>query len=277
MDNKYQKYSGAGNKFIIFNNLDDNIINHSETVLSLFKDGNNAEIDGVIFVQKSIPGDFWMNYYNKDGTGNSLCGNGLRCTVQYIRDNGFTEKNDLLIESVGNLYRCIVLDENLISVAFPPPNIIRADLRLKVNFSGWGEDLKCSYVDVGSPHIVIFIDRLQKQELNTLEEVNVEEWGREIRLHKDLLPEGANVNFVQLLDSVNSEIALRTYERGVERETLACGTGALSSGLISFIIKDIKPPIKILTRSGEFLTVNFKTDGNELTDLTLTGKALRYE
>lgn len=275
MDNQYQKYSGTGNKFIIFNNLEGNISNHSDTVLNLFEDGSNAEIDGVIFVEKSISGDFWMNYYNKDGTGNSLCGNGLRCTVQYLRDNGLTENNELQIESVGNLYKCIVLAENLISVAFPPPNIVRADLRLKVNFSGWGEDLKCSYVDVGSPHIVIFIDRLQKQELNTLEEVNVEEWGREIRMHKDLLPDGANVNFVQLLDSVNSEIAMRTYERGVERETLACGTGALSSGLISFIIKEIKPPIKILTRSREFLTVDFKTDGNEFTELTLAGKAVR--
>ena len=94
-------------------------------------------------------------------------------------------------------------------------------------------------------------------------------------MHKDLQPEGANVNFVQLLDSVNSEIAIRTYERGVERETLACGTSALSSGLISFITKDIKPPVKILTRSGEYLVVDFKTDGNEFARLTLTGKAVK--
>ena len=275
MDNQYQKYSGAGNKFIIFDNLDGAINNRSETVVGLFEEGRNDEIDGVIFIEKSVPGDFWMNYYNKDGTDNSLCGNGLRCTVQYLIDNGLTDKNDLQIESVGNLYHSKVVEPNMIRVSFPPPDIIRSDLRLKVNFTGWGEDLRCSFVDVGSPHIVIFIDRIEKENLNSVDDVNVDEWGRGIRMHKDLQPEGANVNFIQLLDSVSSEVAMRTYERGVERETLACGTGALSSGLISFIVKDLKPPIKILTRSGEYLYVDFKTDGNEFAELTLTGKAVR--
>ena len=267
---EYQKYSGAGNKFIIFDNLDDGITNRSETVLGLFENGNNDEIDGVIFVEKSTLGDFWMNYYNRDGTGNSLCGNGLRCTVQFLLDNSLTDKHDLIIESIGKTFSCKVNDDGKITVTFPPPEIIRAGIKLKTALSDWSEDLPCSYINVGTPHIVIFIEDLG---LDSLEDVKVNEWGRSIRMHKDLMPEGANVNFIKVTG--DNEIAMRTYERGVERETLACGTGALSSAITVFAVKNIIPPIDILVRSGEHLTVGFGYDSNEIGALTLTGGAVR--
>jgi diaminopimelate epimerase len=272
----YQKYSGAGNKFIIFDNLESSIADHSSTVIDLFKDGANEEVDGVIFVEQSPIGDFSMNYFNRDGTADSLCGNGLRCMTRFISDNQLSDKKLLHIASIGNVYISGILDDGRITVSFPPPHIIRAEMKLKVNFSGWWEDLPCSYVDVGSPHIVIFIEDIADGTL-AMDDINVEEWGRNIRMHKDLLPAGANVNFVSVTDSSKSFLTLRTYERGVERETLACGTGALSAGMISFIKKSISPPVNILTRSGEYLSVGFNTEGNDFKDLTLTGGAVRYE
>ncbi|HLT23614.1 MAG TPA: diaminopimelate epimerase [Ignavibacteria bacterium] len=276
MNKSYQKYSGAGNKFIIFDNLSDDIADRSEMVVSLFKNGANDEVDGVIFLEKGDPGDFSMNYFNRDGTADSLCGNGLRCTTRFISDNALSPKKLLHIASIGNIYLSGILDDGRITVSFPPPMIIRAEMKLKVNFSGWWEDLPCSYVDVGSPHIVIFIDDIGKG-LKSMDEVNVEEWGRNIRMHNDLLPAGANVNFVQVTDPADSSLIIHTYERGVERETLACGTGALSSGIVAFIKKGLQPPINMFTRSGEILSVGFKVDGNEFRELTLTGGAERYE
>lgn len=271
---EFQKYSGAGNKFIIFDNIDDGIKNRSEVVLSLFHDGSNEEIDGVIFIEKSEIGDFHMNYYNRDGTADSLCGNGLRCTVRYLLDNNLTGKKNIKIESIGKLFPCTVNDDERITVTFPPPDIIRSHTKLKVDFSGRLEDLNCSYVDVGTPHIVIFIEEIGDGTLS-LDDVNVNEWGRNIRMHKDLIPEGANVNFVKITSEGNGSIAMRTYERGVERETLACGTGALASGIASFTVKGIRPPVNILARSGEFLTVGFDHNSGEIGALSLTGPAVR--
>lgn len=276
MAKQFQKYSGAGNKFIIFDNLDNGITAHSQTVLDLFDNGNNNEVDGVIFVEKASTGDFGMNYFNRDGTADSLCGNGLRCTTRFISDNALSEQKLLHISSIGNIYLSGILDDERITVSFPPPQIIRVEMKIKVNFSGWWQDLPCSYVDVGSPHIVIFIEDIDDGSIK-IDEVNVEEWGRNIRMHKDLLPAGANVNFVSITDPQKASLTLRTYERGVERETLACGTGALSTGIISFIKKGLQPPIEILTRSGEILSVGFKAVDNEFRDLTLTGGAERYE
>lgn len=271
---KYQKYSGSGNKFIIFDNLDGSVPDHRNAVLGLFENGANEEIDGVIFIEKSSIGDFWMNYYNRDGTADSLCGNGLRCTVKYLRDNGLTDKNELNIESIGKIFPCVFNPDGRITVSFPPPEIIRTEIKFKVNFSGWSEDLECSYVNVGTPHVVIFIDNI-KGGLTLLEDVNVNEWGRNIRMHKDLLPEGANVNFIKVIDPGKSEIKMRTYERGVERETLACGTGALSSAIIAFAVKNTAPPVNVLTSSGEYLTVGFEHSGDEIGALTLTGNAVK--
>lgn len=269
---EFQKYSGAGNKFIIFDNRDNSIGDRTKTVLDLFKGGDNEEIDGVIFLESSNAADFHMNYYNRDGTADSLCGNGLRCTVRYIKDNGFAEKNDIIIESIGKLFHSLINDDGRITVTFPSPGIIRSRIKLKVNFSDWSEDLDCSYIDVDTPHIVIFVDEIGNGTLS-LEDIKVDEWGRNVRMHKDLMPEGANVNFVTITGE--NSISMRTYERGVERETLACGTGALASAIAAFTVKGVLPPVDILARSGDTLTVGFSHSADDIGELTLTGPAVR--
>lgn len=270
-----QKYSGAGNKFIIIDNLKNEITDREKKTIELCSSEENSETDGVIYVENSDVSDYKMNYYNRDGTGNALCGNGLRCTVKFIEDNRISDKTDLKIEAVSDIYECKNLNGGMISVAFPPPGKIKTNFKLKVHFQEWWEMLNCSYVDCGSPHIVVFTDEIEKPVITSLEEVNITEWGRNIRMHKDLMPEGANVNFVREISKDESEIEIRSYERGVEGETLACGTGALSSALIYFILRNQKDEVKVLTRSGEYLYVKFDIEKRKLKKIFLTGNAVR--
>jgi len=192
-----QKYSGAGNKFIILNNLSGQITDRKNEVIKFCKDA--PEMDGVIFVEKSLTGDFKMNYFNKDGTGDALCGNGLRCTVKYIEENKISDKKELNIEAVSEIYECKIISENEIAVKFPPPLTVKTNFKLKVHFQEWWDLLNCSYVEVGSPHIVVFIDDIEKPKVKSIDEINISEWGRNIRMHKDLMPQGANVNFVEII------------------------------------------------------------------------------
>lgn len=137
----------------------------------------------------------------------------------------------------------------------PDPAAINPSFKLKVNFGEWWEELECAYVDCGSPHIVVLLDDIQKPVVNNLGEVNIEEWGRNIRMHRDLMPEGANVNFVKVVSE--DEIHTRTFERGVERETLSSGTGSISSAIISYIKRNVIAPVKVLPKYGEYITIDF--------------------
>jgi len=270
----YRKYSGAGNTFLMLDNLDASIKNYSEVVFDLIDRKGNEKFDGVIFIEESDIADFHMNYFNKDGTGNALCGNGLRCTAKYINDNKLSDKKIITLEAVSKIYECNFLENGLISVNFPPPNTIRLKFNLKVQFVEWWQKLKVHYVDVGSPHIVVFIKDIQNPVIMHLYEVDINNWGKNIRMHKDLMPEGANVNFVELKSYERSELEIRSYERGVEGETLACGTGAISAAIVSYLIYDIIPPVKVLTKSGEYLNVDFKMEDGNIKNLSLAGSAI---
>ena len=272
---EFQKYSGAGNTFLMINNLDGKIINHNDITLELISMKGNELFDGVIFLEDSDIADFHMNYFNKDGSGNALCGNGLRCTVKYILDNKISDKKIMAIEAVSKIYKTEIISDNLISVGFPPPDKIKMKFKLKVHFLDWWQLLTCSYIDVGSPHIVVFIDDIEKPEVKSIDVIPIDDWGRNIRMHKDLMPEGANVNFVQIIPPENGEISIRSYERGVEGETQACGTGALSAAIISYAQRQVKTPVKIKTKSGEYLIVDFKVVDNKIINLSLSGNALR--
>ena len=270
-----QKYSGAGNKFIMINDPKGKIKDHSDLVIKLTSE--DPEMDGVIFIEGSGIADFKMNYFNKDGTGDALCGNGLRCTAKYILDNNLSDKKNLNIEAVSEIYECEFLEAGLISVLFPPPVKVKTNFKLKVHFQEWWELLNCSYVDCGSPHIVVFIDEIEKPIVKDLNEIKINEWGRNIRMHKDLMPEGANVNFVKVISKERGELEIRSYERGVEGETLACGTGAISSALIFFILRNQKNEIKLLTRSGECLIVKLEIENGKFNKIHLTGNAVRIK
>ncbi len=269
----YKKYSGAGNNFLLVNNLKGELKDLHKITVELIEKEKGKNFDGVIFLEDSDIADFKMNYYNKDGTGDALCGNGLRCTMKYILDNKFSDRKELTIEAVKNIYAAEYKSDEFITIHFPPPKKIKLKFKLKVQFLQWWSLLTASYFDVGAPHLIVFIDNIEKPLVKLLDEVDIDNWGRNLRMHKDLMPEGTNVNFVEVISEDKSEIAIRTYERGVEGETLACGTGSISSALSAYAERNIQPPIKIHTRSKRILTVDFKVIERKIRNLTLSGPA----
>ncbi len=272
----FQKYSGAGNTFLIANNLHNEITDHKKIVVDAISQEKDQS-DGVIFIEKSDIADYRMNYFNKDGTGNALCGNGLRCTARYISENLDSAIRSLKIEAVSSVYETKINDDGTITTAFPPPARIKLNFKLKVHFEEWWELLNCSFVDVGSPHIVVFIDEIEKPKVTDIEEVRIIDWGRNIRMHKDLMPEGANVNFVRIEDADKGVLSIRSYERGVEGETLACGTGALSTAIVYYANRKQTLPVTLITKSGENLIVDLKVEAGKIKSVTLTGSAKRIK
>ena len=162
----------------------------------------------------------------------------------------------------------LIKGNNTVKIYFPPPgeikpNIVLDDMLLNVN-----------WVQVGSEHIVLFIrDEVNKKVLSTasLDDMKVDELVKELRFHRQFQPKGANVNFADVISK--DEIRIRTYERGVERETLACGTGIISSAIVSSLLGKVNPPVKVLVQSGERLTVDFVNDKGNISNLSLEGSA----
>ena len=270
---KIKKYSGAGNKFLMVNNLEGKINVSSELVRKMIEE-QSPEMDGVIFAESSSIADYKMNYYNKDGTGDALCGNGLRCTARFLKDEGIINNEIVLLEGVGKIYDCRFKDDGEISVGFPPPNKMKFKFKLKVHFTEWWQLISASFVDVGSPHVIIFIDDIEKPLVNNLDDIPIDEWGKYVRMHKDFLPDGVNAHFVKVIDAEKGELQIRSFERGVEGETLACGTGSISSAISAYAVKNVKTPVRLLTKSGEYLTVDYKVVEGVIRELRLKGKAV---
>lgn len=256
----------------MLNNLDGGISANGRIVIDLMKE--NTGFDGVIFVEPSSIADYKMNYFNKDGTDNALCGNGLRCTAKFLKDEGIVDNEIILIEGVGKIYDCRFTVDGEISVGFPAPEKMKFNFKLKVHFTEWWQLVNASYVNVGSPHAIIFIDDIEKPTLANLDDIPIEEWGKYIRMHKDFMPEGVNAHFVKVINAENGELQIRSFERGVEGETLACGTGSLSSAISAYAVKGVKTPVRLLTRSGEYLTVSFNVVDGVIRELRLKGKAI---
>lgn len=273
---KYEIYSGAGNDFVMINNLEQ-IVPFAEQKKVTVKICNDKfkEIDGVIFIDKpkNEGSAIRMNYYNRDGSFGAMCGNGARCIAMFAHKNGLVDQNKFVLEAVDVLYTAEICDELNVKINFPEPKEITTDVEIKAEFGEGLQDLNVNYVNVGSDHIVLFTDDKNKSALGNkpLEELDINYLGKIIRFHNEFQPRGANVNFVQPMG--NGEIKLRTYERGVERETLACGTGIVSSGIISVLKGYSTPPVKVRVQSGEILTVDFKVFNSSISDLSLTGSA----
>ena len=270
----FVKMSGAGNDFIVINKtiypaLDFN----NGSVKKLCDRRNGIGADGLITISDSVGQyDFIMDYYNSDGSTGSLCGNGARCAVRYAGHSGIAKNKFVRFLSNNIEYTGNLLSEDLTQVNFNPPSVMKLNFDIKAA----GQSVKCSFIDTGSPHVVINIedvlaDPADKNSFYTdLNGFPVFNLGREIRYLNDFSPRGTNVNFIKV---VKNQINIRTYERGVEDETLSCGTGSVASALIANFFYDINPPVSLLTRGGDYLTVDFKTHGHDVSDLSLSGPA----
>ncbi|MEO8513756.1 MAG: diaminopimelate epimerase [Ignavibacteria bacterium] len=277
---KYELYSGAGNDFVMIDNITEGIAldKQQELTIKLCRE-NFPKIDGVIFADKPLKDDsaVRMNYYNRDGSFGAMCGNGARCIAMFAFKNGITGKKKFTLEAVEDTYSAEILSDEIVTIGFPEPKEIRTDIKVEMDAEDEVQPVLVSFVNVGSDHIVLFIDEeINKLFLNTgMDKLNADNLGRLLRFHKDFEPRGGNVNFAEIMP--DKTIRLRTYERGVERETLACGTGIISTGIIAMMKKDFKAPVKIRVQSGEVLTVNCKMKDGKLTDLSLTGSAKKID
>jgi diaminopimelate epimerase len=214
--------------------------------------------DGVLILERAANGaDFRMRYYNADGGEAEMCGNGARCFARYAsRVAGPME--ELSFETPAGVIGA-ELQGDLVRLAMSEPK----DLRVAITIPLSDGRIAAHFVNSGVPHVVVVVD--------DLEEVDVCGLGSAIRRAEMFAPKGTNANFV--VQRGDRQISIRTYERGVEDETLACGTGVVASALIFSAVKNVEGPIDVLVRGGNELQVGFEKAGSEFKNVTLTGPA----
>lgn len=250
----FSKYHGAGNDFILVDNRLENFpAEDSLLIARLCRRRFGIGADGLILLQNSSRADYWMRMFNADGKEVEMCGNGLRCFLQFLKDIG-EQKEEYHILVGGDLFVGSVGKDHVVVQMNPPRNI-----SWNIHLSLESGEIFVHHINTGVPHTVVFVD-----DVNT---IDVEALGREIRWHPVFQPKGTNVNFVSF--SPEGELHVRTYERGVEGETLACGTGAVASAYAAAKMRGVVCPIPVRTRSQEILTVRSNGDGC----LELSGQA----
>jgi diaminopimelate epimerase len=214
--------------------------------------------DGLLAVEMPQNGaDFRMRYYNADGGEAEMCGNGARCFARFAaRLSGATES--VSFETIAGVITARLLSDR-VQLAMSEPT----DLAVGTQLSVAGEGLVVHFVNTGVPHAVVLVDDLAA--------VDVVKLGAAIRWHEHFAPKGTNANFVQKLNAQN--LAIRTYERGVEGETLACGTGVVASALIHHLLTGAASPVGVRVQGGDVLEVGFRREGDTFHEVTLTGPA----
>lgn len=264
----FTKMNGAGNDFVMLDNRQGALnLDHSQIHL-LCNRHRGIGADGVLLLEierdnKVTP--FRMRYYNADGFEAEMCGNGARCFTRYIAYLLDKKTGKISFETKAGLIEGELLEDQVRLAMSLPHGIL-----LNQHFSLSNQDYLVHSINTGVPHAVIFVKDLESAPV-----INI---GRELRYHTHFAPSGTNVNFVQPLSK--NEIAIRTYERGVEEETLACGTGVVASALIYHLLNQTSSPINVLVKGGDTLQVEFLSQALEnnnssrnLSNISLTGPA----
>ncbi len=235
---KFWKYEGAGNDFVMIDLRDQSVTLDKEMIVRLCDRHRGVGADGVITL--SVAPDLTMHYYNADGSEGEMCGNGARCFVRFAHDLG-VDCNPLIFKALDGMHEGRILDDGRVEVGLKDVSI---------------EEL---LLDTGVPHYVEFVDDLK--------DVDVEGRGRTLR-HDKRFPQGANVDFAQVVTP--SHLCVRTYERGVEGETLACGTGAAAAAVAAHRAERVAGNRIHVTMPGGELEIAFS---DNYTDVKLIGPA----
>jgi diaminopimelate epimerase len=254
------KMHGGGNDFVL--------MDHRERCIPEAEQSRFAQrvcaprvgvgADGLIFIEDSSKADFRWRFFNADGSEAEMCGNGARCAARFAVMHGIA-KPRLTFETLAGLIEAEVMDHR-VRVAMADVGNLSLNLSIPLEKNS----LEGHFLKVGVPHVVVPV--------GNLEEIPIREWGREVRFHRMFQPAGTNVNFIRPKD--HHALEIRTYERGVEDETLACGTGAVAAALISASLGKVASPVAVHTRGGEILTVSFQLQGEKCSEVFLEGKAL---
>lgn len=263
----FTKMNGAGNDFVVLDNRHGQIALDGQTMAGLCDRHRGVGADGVLLVETPEPGqpatDFRMRYYNADGGEAEMCGNGARCFARFAARLSATTPTELTFQTMAGPIRAVI-DGELVRLDMSVPT---GGAELGALALEHGTTFPAAYfLNTGVPHVVVPVA--------DVETVEVQPLGRSIRYHDRFAPRGTNANFIQLVSP--EEIILRTYERGVEGETLACGTGATAAALIHADLNEIEGAgsVAVRVRSGDTLHIGFRRTGPlTFENVTLGGPA----
>ena len=256
-DIEFWKMSGSGNDFILIDNRKGHVEDDKmgRLVEKACRRRESVGADGVIFVVESDRYDFGWHYYNADGGEVEMCGNGGRCVSRFAFLKGIAGPKMTFETLVGPV--SAEVKGRTVKILMPVPSDLSLDLDID-HMPGWKS---VDFINTGVPHVVIGVENLSDHP--------VTEQGRAIRYHNRFSPEGTNANFVKARGP--DQIEISTYERGVEDETLACGTGSIAAALVASARGTVNSPVKVKTRGGEILTIHFKRKGDLFEQVWLEG------
>lgn len=257
------KASGAGNDFVVLDNMDGHLaMDKGPLARALCDRHQGIGADGLLLLEQSRIADFRMLYFNADGSTGGMCGNGGRCVARVAHLSGIVGRQ-CRFEALDFVYAADIGDTS-IRLSMKDPKGIRSPIAARAG----GQEFSCHPIDTGAPHAVVFVD-----DIENLDVVSV---GRSLRYAPAFQTEGTNVNFARLAGG--NAIELRTYERGVENETLACGTGSVAAAVVAALLHDLQFPIDVRVRSGATLHIHARRSGMSVTDVVLEGPAeIRFQ
>lgn len=255
--------TGSGNDFILIDNRNGRIDADGcrDLVRMSCRHKLSVGADGLILIEDDPEVDFRWRFFNADGSEAEMCGNGARCAARFAYLNGIVTKERLAFRTMAGVIEAEILEDRVRIQTTAPRELV-----LNLSLEAEGRTFLAHFVNTGVPHVVVLLDSVAG-----LESAEVFRWGRALRYHQHFQPAGTNVNFVAIQDE--RHLMVRTYERGVEDETLACGTGAIASALIAAAHRSVTSPVQIQTRSQETLTIHFQQQGAEFRDVRLEGAA----
>ncbi len=239
----FTKMTGSGNDFIFMNGMDGSCSWVDSTwVREICRRALSVGADGVVVLEKDDTYDFAWRFFNSDGTIAEMCGNASRCAARFAYEKGIAGPT-MTFSTLAGPIRAEVKGRR-VKVQLTRPKLHDPDVRLEVE----GQAYDLFYIDTGVPHVVF--------EVEDIKEFPLVEVGRKIRFHEKFGPAGTNVNIVTVTG--DNALAIRTYERGVEDETLACGTGSVAAALMMSMKKGFVSPVSVLAASGEELTISWE-------------------
>ena len=245
---RFAKMHGAGNDFVLIDDRDGDFPCEREILAKIGARQTGVGCEGIILVQKSERADFRMRFFNPDGSEAELCGNGARCVAAFARKIGAAKADQMRFETLAGDIGAEIVGEGLVKIAMPDP-----------------KDLRANFVNSGVPHCIVPVADLAR--------ADVEGEGRRIRYSDEFAPAGTNVDFV--VYRAPHDVSIRTYERGVEAETGACGTGSVAAALVGVAQHGLRFPVAVHTVKGFELVIDGTFDGGVFRSVTLTGPVAR--
>ena len=252
---KFSKMEGTGNDFVVIDNRSGTIKDRKSLARRICLRKKGVGADGLLLLEKSDKADFKMRIFNPDGSEPEMCGNGARCIARFAYLEGIVDK-ECCFETLSGLVSAYINEER-VRIRMKDPRFLNLNLKLSLKDNSY----QGYHLDTGVPHFVLFVPEVEK--------VILEKVGPEIRYHQYFQPEGTNVNFVE---AKGNFLKVRTYERGVEAETLSCGTGVTAAAIVASLVQGFSSPVKVTTKGGH-LRIHFQRKNEDnFTQVFLEGE-----